>query len=196
MSAYLRDTLSPLSPAKDSPRDAARVLALKEKGLGLAVLETKDLAVRADEELALQSHAVSCVSMEKQRVMSMRRVPCVIVECAAISSSHFPILKALLTLARITAPHPEMRRYTANHLQIYAITLSQHSTLLHLHPHMTLVAEIGQFASQTAAFGARFTHLSGVDLLTAEGVVVGTHSGGVVLWLVVFLETTLVTRKF
>lgn len=50
---YLRDTLSPLSPAKDGPRNAARVLALEEEGLGLSVLETEDLAVRTDEELAL-----------------------------------------------------------------------------------------------------------------------------------------------
>ena len=51
--AHLRDTLPPLSPAKDGPCDAAGVLALEEKRLGLAVLETEDLAVGADEELAL-----------------------------------------------------------------------------------------------------------------------------------------------
>lgn len=51
--AYLRDTLSPLATAENSPRDLAGVLALEEKRLGLSVLETEDLAVRADEELAL-----------------------------------------------------------------------------------------------------------------------------------------------
>jgi hypothetical protein len=51
--AYLRDTLSPLATAENSPCDLAGVLALEEERLGLAVLETEDLAVRADEELAL-----------------------------------------------------------------------------------------------------------------------------------------------
>ena len=51
---HLRDTLSPLATAENGPRDAAGVLALEEERLGLAVLETEDLAVGADEELALQ----------------------------------------------------------------------------------------------------------------------------------------------
>ena len=42
-----------LSAVKDGPGDLAGVLALEEERLGLAVLETEDLAVRADEELAL-----------------------------------------------------------------------------------------------------------------------------------------------
>lgn len=49
----LRNTLAALSAAENSPRNATRVLALQEKRLALAVLETEDLAVRADEELAL-----------------------------------------------------------------------------------------------------------------------------------------------
>lgn len=51
--AYLRDTLSPLATAENSPRNAAGVLALQEERLALAVLETEDLAIGADEELAL-----------------------------------------------------------------------------------------------------------------------------------------------
>jgi hypothetical protein len=51
--AYLRDTLSPLATAQNSPCDLAGVLALEEEGLGLSALEAEDLAVRADEELAL-----------------------------------------------------------------------------------------------------------------------------------------------
>ena len=51
--AYLGDTLSALSPAENSPRDAAGVLALEEERLGLAILEAEDLAVAPDEELAL-----------------------------------------------------------------------------------------------------------------------------------------------
>jgi len=53
VATYLRDTLSPLSAAQDGPCDAAWVLALKEEGLGFAVLEAEDFAVGADEELAL-----------------------------------------------------------------------------------------------------------------------------------------------
>ena len=58
--AYLRDTLPPLSPAQHSPSDAAGVLALKEEGFGLAILEAEDLAVGADEELALGWQLASC----------------------------------------------------------------------------------------------------------------------------------------
>lgn len=42
-----------LSAEEDGPGDAAGVLALEEEGLGLSILETEDLAVTADEELAL-----------------------------------------------------------------------------------------------------------------------------------------------
>jgi hypothetical protein len=41
------------SPEEDSPGNAARVLALEEERLGLAILESEDLAVTADVELAL-----------------------------------------------------------------------------------------------------------------------------------------------
>ena len=58
--AHLRDTLPPLSPAKDGPGDAAGVLALEEKRLGLAILEAEDLAVGADEELALVMLLARC----------------------------------------------------------------------------------------------------------------------------------------
>lgn len=42
-----------LATEENSPCDAAGVLALEEEGLGLAVLETEDLGVTADEELTL-----------------------------------------------------------------------------------------------------------------------------------------------
>jgi hypothetical protein len=38
---------------QSGPVDLARVLALEEKGLALAVREAEDLAVATDEELAL-----------------------------------------------------------------------------------------------------------------------------------------------
>jgi hypothetical protein len=51
--AYLGDSLLVLSAEEDGPCDAAGVLALEEEGLGLSVLETEDLAVTADVDLAL-----------------------------------------------------------------------------------------------------------------------------------------------
>jgi hypothetical protein len=44
-----------LSAVKDGPGDLAGVLALQEERLGLAVLETEDLAISTDEELSLYS---------------------------------------------------------------------------------------------------------------------------------------------
>lgn len=49
----LRDTLLVLSSEENGPCDSAGVLALEEKRLALAVLETEDLAVSSDVELAL-----------------------------------------------------------------------------------------------------------------------------------------------
>jgi len=43
-----------LSAVEDSPGDAAGVLALEEKRLGLAVEETEDLAVATDVQLTLR----------------------------------------------------------------------------------------------------------------------------------------------
>lgn len=42
-----------LSSEKDGPCNATGVLALEEEGFGLAILESEDLAVTADVELAL-----------------------------------------------------------------------------------------------------------------------------------------------
>lgn len=66
--SYLRDTLLVLSAVEDSPGDAARVLALEEKGLGFAVLETEDLTVATDVQLALLQRRASvslCASYSK-----------------------------------------------------------------------------------------------------------------------------------
>lgn len=41
------------SSVQNGPCYSSRVLALKEEGLGLAILEAEDLAVTADVELAL-----------------------------------------------------------------------------------------------------------------------------------------------
>ena len=53
MATNLRDTLLVRPSVESRPVDLARVLALEEKGLGLAVLEAEDLAVATDVELAL-----------------------------------------------------------------------------------------------------------------------------------------------
>ena len=54
---HLCDTLLMLPPEQDGPRNATRVLALQEEGLGFAVLEAKDLAVAADVEFTLYLHS-------------------------------------------------------------------------------------------------------------------------------------------
>ena len=58
--AYLRDTLLVLATVEDSPGDTAGVLALEEKRLGLAVLETEDLAVATDVQLTLTVSKKTC----------------------------------------------------------------------------------------------------------------------------------------
>jgi hypothetical protein len=52
---YLRDTLLVLSSEKDGPCNATGVLALEEEGFGLAILESEDLAITTDVELALHT---------------------------------------------------------------------------------------------------------------------------------------------
>jgi hypothetical protein len=52
-----------LATEENSPCDAAGVLALEEKGLGLSTLEAEDLAVATDEQLALK-HSTSKISFE------------------------------------------------------------------------------------------------------------------------------------
>jgi hypothetical protein len=42
-----------LSPEKNSPGNAARVLALEEQRFGFAILESEDLAIATDVELSL-----------------------------------------------------------------------------------------------------------------------------------------------
>ena len=53
MNSYLRNTLLVLSSEKYCPCNATWVLALEKEGFSLAVLETEDLAVATDVELAL-----------------------------------------------------------------------------------------------------------------------------------------------
>ena len=63
-----RDTLLVLATEEDSPSDAARVLALQEKRLGLSILEAEDLAVATDVQLTLtQRQSVSIESMNPNR---------------------------------------------------------------------------------------------------------------------------------
>ena len=49
----LRDTLLVRPSVESGPVNLARVLALEEKRLGLSILESEDLAVATDVELAL-----------------------------------------------------------------------------------------------------------------------------------------------
>ncbi len=57
---YLRNALSPLSPAQHSPCDAARILALQKEGFALAALEAEDLAISSDKQFALDLESASC----------------------------------------------------------------------------------------------------------------------------------------
>lgn len=117
-----------LPPVEGGPRDLARVLALQEQRLGLAVLEAEDLAVTTDVELALCLPsalfcACHCMSAGIQWCVAQLspRPPCPLYSCAA---------------------------------------------------------QFRHGLGRTA--GARGgTHLARVDLLAGEGVVVGTHVGGV-----------------
>lgn len=51
--SYLGDTLLVHASVESGPRDLSWVLALKEKRLALAILETEDLGITTDVELAL-----------------------------------------------------------------------------------------------------------------------------------------------
>ena len=53
--SYLRDTLAVLSAVQNSPSNATGVLSLQEQRLGLAILETEDLAVATDIDFTLQN---------------------------------------------------------------------------------------------------------------------------------------------
>jgi hypothetical protein len=71
-----------LSAVKDGPGDLAGVLALEEERLGLAVLETEDLAVTTDEKLALlhvtqsasRSYPSSCCVYRRRLLLLLRHV--------------------------------------------------------------------------------------------------------------------------
>jgi hypothetical protein len=116
----LRDTLLVRPSVESGPVNLARVLALEEKGLGLAVLEAEDLAVTTDVELALF-------------------MP---------SANVRPIV--------VFHPRPPCVRWVA-----VAIAAFRHR------------------GASGVTWRGNITHLARVDLLTAEGIVVGTHVGGV-----------------
>lgn len=111
-----------MRPSVESgPVNLARVLALEEEGLGLAVLEAEDLAVTTDVELALY-------------MPSANAQPIVV-------SHHPPPGLRFCCVARAECRH------------LAAANVGTRSGII--------------------------THLARVDLLTAEGIVVGTHVGGV-----------------
>ena len=110
-----------MRPSVESgPVDLARVLALEEKGLGLAVLEAEDLAVTADVELAL-----------------------LIPSANVRLGSGIPLSSATSSLCHVA------------------------------------IAKCRPVAETGVTLRGCQTHLARVDLLTAEGIVVGTHVGGV-----------------
>lgn len=66
-----RDTLAVLTTVEDGPGNTARVLALKEEGLGLSILEAEDLAVATDVQLTL------CISINVSTYFIDSRTPCI-----------------------------------------------------------------------------------------------------------------------
>ena len=52
---YLRYALLVLSSKKDSPGNAARILALQKQRFGFAILESEDLAIATDVKLSLDT---------------------------------------------------------------------------------------------------------------------------------------------
>ena len=111
-----------LPPEQHRPRNATRVLALQEKGLGFAVLEAKDFAVAADVELTLdRTH----------------------------KSANFSLMVCYDKVCRCEVP-------------------------------LLLLGGCGGSGALGEAEEVEWTeaYLAGVDLLAAEGVVVGTHDGG------------------
>jgi hypothetical protein len=82
-SSYLRDTLLALSSEENSPCDTTGVLALEEEGLGLAILESEDLAVTTDVELALLTQ----ISVKLYSKPAVAIHPCVSRHSAAHNSS-------------------------------------------------------------------------------------------------------------
>lgn len=123
-----------LPPVEGGPRDLARVLALQEQRLGLAVLEAEDLAVTTDVELALcLPSALFCTCR------------CVSAACLQAFNGAWP--------SCLPVPHvPRVRAVRGNF-------------------------DMGWGGQLGRARGG--THLARVDLLAGEGVVVGTHVGGV-----------------
>jgi hypothetical protein len=67
LQSYLRDTLAVLAAVQDSPGDAAGVLSLQEERLGLAVLESEDLAVATDVDFTLRQSPVSFCNQYTKR---------------------------------------------------------------------------------------------------------------------------------
>lgn len=121
----LRDTLLVHSSVKHGPGYSSRVLALEEQGFGLAILESENLAVTADVELALSS------SMDVSNVL-------------------LPSLDAsMCAFQKISG------------------------TLFH------------ERCGVDDCFLEHLTDLARVDLGGAEGIVVGTHLGRLMLYLVV-----------
>ena len=114
-----------MRPSVESgPVNLARVLALEEKGLALAVLEAEDLAVTTDVKLALYMPSANARSI--------------------VVSRHHP-------------PPPGVRFGVSRWRNVDPLAAA---------------ASVGTWSGIS-------THLARVDLLTAEGIVVGTHVGGV-----------------
>jgi hypothetical protein len=85
---YLRDTLLVLSSEEDGPGDTARVLALQEQRLGFAILESEDLAIATDVELALYTKpSAFCSPISLRALLILRRSPPSLIHSFIVSSA-------------------------------------------------------------------------------------------------------------
>lgn len=77
-----------LSSEEDGPGDTARVLALQEQRLGFAILESEDLAIATDVELALYTKpSAFCSAISLRALLILRRSLPLLIHSFIISSA-------------------------------------------------------------------------------------------------------------
>lgn len=182
--AYLRDTLLVLATVEDGPGDTAGVLALEEKRLGLAVLETEDLAVATDVQLTLTVSKKTCQHFCHGGPLLF--IPPLVCSCRSIiispsiamsSVSRDPSISRPFAFAKsVPPPNPRPRTFP------------------------TGFGPRSHFPAVNYFERAKKAYLSRVDPLAGEAIVVRSHCGGLLSRLSVvgrcFLEGAMFQRRF
>lgn len=164
--AYLRDTLLVLAAVEDSPGNAAGVLALEEKRLGLAVLETEDLAVATDVQLTLTVSKKTCQHFYHGGCIS---------------------LLLLFWLVLHDPPQSEYRRRRGDEIRQYlSLALAKSfPPQIQDQDQFPTGSDPGSIFEPQIIFGrAKKPYLSRVDPLAGEGIVVRSHCGGIAVEIV------------